>query len=100
MGHPIALSGALSLLLLASARATALSSSTTRTAAVGTTYRALMATGVGDQFRDVAQIAELPMPELAEDEVLVKVVYSWSSSLVLEGFPSSSVHCSHPYRHR
>ena len=47
-------------------------------AAVGTagTYRALIAGGVGDQFRDVAKVAEMPLPELAEDEVLVKVAYA------------------------
>ena len=32
------------------------------------TYRALIAGGVGDQFRDVAKVAEMPLPELAEDE--------------------------------
>ena len=44
--------------------------------APGTSYRALVANRVGDQFRDVAAIAEVPMLELAEDEVLVKVVYA------------------------
>jgi len=45
-------------------------------AAVGTTYRALVADGVGDSFRDVAKVVTLPVPELAADEVLVKVVYA------------------------
>lgn len=43
---------------------------------VGTTYRALVASSVGDRFQDVAKVAELPIPKLAEDEVLVKVVYA------------------------
>ena len=44
--------------------------------AIGTTYRALVAGAVGDSFRSVAKVVELPMPELAEGEVLVKVVYA------------------------
>ena len=40
------------------------------------TYRALVAGGVGDQFRDVAKVAELPTPTLDAGEVLVRVVYA------------------------
>lgn len=40
------------------------------------TYRALVAGSVGKQFRDVATIAQIQVPELAEDEVLVKVIYA------------------------
>lgn len=39
-------------------------------------YRALVAGNVGASFRDVAKIAELPMPTLDEGEVLVKVMYA------------------------
>ena len=41
-----------------------------------TTYRALVAGSVGKSFRDVARVVELPTPELADDEVLVKVMYA------------------------
>lgn len=41
-----------------------------------THYRAVVAGSVGDSFRAVAQIKELPMPELAEGEVLVRVVFA------------------------
>ena len=44
--------------------------------AVGTTYRALVAGSVGDSFRSVAKVVELPIPTLAEGEVLVKVMYA------------------------
>ena len=47
----------------------------TAVAASGT-YRALVADRVGEQFREVATIAEIPFPELAADEVLVRVVYA------------------------
>ena len=40
------------------------------------TYRALLARSVGDQFRDVAEIAELPLRAPAAGEVLVKVMYA------------------------
>mmetsp|Transcript_65584 Transcript_65584/g.147993 ORF Transcript_65584/g.147993 Transcript_65584/m.147993 type:complete len:369 (-) Transcript_65584:143-1249(-) len=40
------------------------------------TYRALVARSVGTSFREVANIVELPMPALDEDEVLVKVAYA------------------------
>mmetsp|Transcript_1839 Transcript_1839/g.5813 ORF Transcript_1839/g.5813 Transcript_1839/m.5813 type:complete len:374 (+) Transcript_1839:136-1257(+) len=42
----------------------------------GSTYRALVAGSVGEHFRDVAKVAEVALNELAEDEVLVKVVYA------------------------
>ena len=45
-------------------------------AALLPTYRALVAGSVGTSFRDVATIVELPMPDLAEGEVLVKVIYA------------------------
>jgi prostaglandin reductase 3 len=45
-------------------------------ASVLPTYRALVAGSVGSSFRDVARIVELPMPSLAEGEVLVKVAYA------------------------
>jgi D-arabinose 1-dehydrogenase-like Zn-dependent alcohol dehydrogenase len=57
--------------MLAAAHASVLTPS-----AIGTTYRALVAGGVGDSFRSVAKVVELPIPALAEGEVLVKVVYA------------------------
>mmetsp|Transcript_70109 Transcript_70109/g.116450 ORF Transcript_70109/g.116450 Transcript_70109/m.116450 type:complete len:382 (+) Transcript_70109:115-1260(+) len=69
----------LALLFASSAHASVLPTSaplTSAASAVSTTYRALVAGSVGDSFRDVAKIVELPMPELAEDEVLVRVVYA------------------------
>uniref|UniRef100_A0A7S0J909 Enoyl reductase (ER) domain-containing protein n=1 Tax=Calcidiscus leptoporus TaxID=127549 RepID=A0A7S0J909_9EUKA len=44
--------------------------------AVGSTYRALVAARVGESFRDVARIVEVPVPELGADEVLVRVAYA------------------------
>ena len=58
-------------LMVATAHASVLTPS-----ALGTTYRALVAGGVGDSFRSVAKVVELPMPTLDEGEVLVKVVYA------------------------
>jgi len=66
-------------LLTAGARASVLPASSTVPVSGGTlatSYRALVAAKVGDSFRDVAKVVELPMPELAEGEVLVKVVYA------------------------
>lgn len=40
------------------------------------TYRALVAGRVGASFREVATVEELPIPTLAEGEVLVKVLYA------------------------
>eukprot|EP00966_Prymnesium_polylepis_P053055 1228121-Prymnesium_polylepis.1 len=56
------------LLLIAGAHASVMAPSAT-----ATTYRALVAGGVGDSFRAVAKVVELPVPELAEGEVLVRV---------------------------
>jgi len=58
-------------LMIAAAHASVLTPS-----AIGTTYRALVAGSVGDSFRSVAKVVELPIPTLAEGEVLVKVVYA------------------------
>ena len=58
-------------LMIATAHASVLTPS-----AIGTTYRALVAGSVGDSFRSVAKVVELPIPALAEGEVLVKVVYA------------------------
>mmetsp|Transcript_30828 Transcript_30828/g.101986 ORF Transcript_30828/g.101986 Transcript_30828/m.101986 type:complete len:396 (+) Transcript_30828:74-1261(+) len=62
-------------LFISCIRASVLPKSAQPTAA-GSTYRALVAGSVGEQFRDVAKIAEVALKELAEDEVLVKVVYA------------------------
>ena len=59
------------LVMIATAHASVLTPS-----AIGTTYRALVAGSVGDSFRSVAKVVELPIPTLAEGEVLVKVVYA------------------------
>ena len=43
---------------------------------VPTTYRALVAGGTGESFRDVAKVAVVDTPALAADEVLVEVRYA------------------------